>query len=163
MDTVVPQEQDENLTKENEDLQDEEVKNETLITSGNDTEAPNSNVEVVTIKSEAQVVQSPKNLLDKEQIKKRLQSFSLLKQGLQVSPIKKILNKSTQNKKSSFISGEHIYDENGEKTSEKIVIKKPERKKGNSFKIFLQYDNHLDVYLPSFLIHQSKDISSCFY
>lgn len=63
------------------------------------------------------------SVLGKEQIKKRLQSFSLLKQGIQPIPIKKIIN-AKQPKIQVQISNE--YDENGKKLDEKLVtIRKP--------------------------------------
>lgn len=71
---------------------------------------------------------SPKTLLGKEQIKKRLHSFSLLKQGIQAKPLKKL----TKPPKIVRVVGEECYDENGEKFSEKVYIKKPS-KKGNDY------------------------------
>lgn len=64
-------------------------------------------------------------VLGKEQIKKRLQSFSLMKQGINATPIKKILTKP---KVVMQIVGEHTYDENGEKIDEKVIVKKPPKK-----------------------------------
>ncbi|GLV34963.1 hypothetical protein CBL_09443 [Carabus blaptoides fortunei] len=69
------------------------------------------------------------SVLGKEQIKKRLQSFSLLKQGIQSIPIKKIINVK-QPKIQVQISDE--YDENGKKLDEKLVtIKKPPKQGSN--------------------------------
>lgn len=68
---------------------------------------------------------SPKTLLDREQIKKRLQAYSLMKQGIQALPVKKFTKPI---KMSVQIVGEEIYDENGEKQNEKVVIKRPSKK-----------------------------------
>lgn len=103
------------------------------------------------IVEEKNVEEAPKTLLAKEQIKKRLQSFSLMKQGIQALPIKKIIkpNKVLQ------VVGEASYDENGEKSTEKIFIKKPPKKSSS---------NHFDKAKAVMdEIEEIKRVEKCFY
>lgn len=72
------------------------------------------------------------SVLGKEQIKKRLQSFSLMKQGIQPVPIKKIINKSP---KIQVQLQSDTYDELGNKIDEKLVIIKKPPKQGSIYTI----------------------------
>lgn len=64
-------------------------------------------------------------VLGREQIKKRLQSFSLMKQGLSGSPAKKIVKQPKLNLR---MVDDQKFDENGAKVDEKIVIRKPSKR-----------------------------------
>lgn len=76
--------------------------------------------EIVSPTKETVTVITP--VLGKEQIKRRLQSFSLMKQGFQAVSFKKIIKHP---KVITQLSTEDQYDENGEKLNEKHVVTKP--------------------------------------
>lgn len=106
--------------------------NKTILETSLDDDKNSKNDDTESITECSTPVKKQTAVLGKEQIKKRLQSFSLLKQGINATPIKKIIKQPKVNLR---VIDDCRYDENGMKIDEKIVIKKPS-KRGKYIKTF---------------------------